>query len=589
MTNETQPFYRATNLGIVRRLADLTPEMIKYLRNPTDEVAHIENSRFFPVLFIPFHCMVQQQHLTGLSQIYPFYKGVVTTILDMGAKDLGIRESAAANMMSAHLTTRNAHQALKIHIPQHEKPPHRNVKALSVFNKLTTGRDMDLAGNIEPHQVVNQLIKQVSALSPNSGVKVIKDELGESKRHFLCQLQGTELKYGTTSLHQGISIDYQIFDRTKSVVQVCHGYFINERFIPTATIHYKAREFWSDPTPYDQLSWDMIRVGLKRDPQRLEYASQQSTENTPQLIENEGLYLATDSTGAVKEHRGSFVHPLETFGNDDLMGVANGDLLHFIGSPITMDQYNALTYGDYFYSKYPAAIARMVRKAVEHEDNLGLTWLGSYRQQQTINDPFAPTAIDPNLVAQVKKDIKRLSRTGKLHDLLYQKYRRGDSDIAVSASGFSYDLLAAAAVNPGRMWRYLVGTSLYKLIPALSSLTHEQIIEINRQLHQSNGLNEKITSNDVIQDNSPPNKPTDRTSESQYKHALAALMYPQATIWREKKIGLSWEEAMNQFDFGWKKITRVLSKYIQPASSENQSPLAYLTRIFDIAPNIDWT
>ena len=588
MSNESL-FFRAINPGSIRNLADLTPAMIRRLSDPKDKVAHIENSRFFPVLFIPFHCLVQQQHLAGLSQIYPFYKGVVTTILNMGANDLGIRESTAANILSAHLTIRNHHQALKVHIPRHEKPPHGNVKALSVFNKLTAGRDMDLAGDIKPLQVANQLIKQVSKLSPNTGVQIIKDELGESKRHFLCQLQGTELQYGTTSLYQGISIDYQVFDGTKSVVQVCLGYFIGKKFIPTATIHYKSRGFWSDPTPYDQLSWDMIRVGLKHDPQRMEYARQLSTEKTDWLIENEGLFLATDSTSPVKEQRGSFVHPFRMFGNDDLIGVANGNLLHFLGTPITMDQYKALTYGDYFYSKYPAAIARMVRKAVEHEENLDLTWLGSHRQQQTINDPFAPTAIDPKLATQIKKDIKRLSRTEKLQDVLYQKYKTGDQNITASAAGFSYDLLAAAAVNSGRMWRYLIGTSLYKLIPALSSLTQEQIIAINHQLHQSNELNEKITSNDIIQDNSPIDKPGNRLSESQYKCALAALMYPQATIWREKRIGLSWEEAMTQFDFGWKKIARVLSKYIQPTSSENQSPITYLTRVFDIAPDINWT
>lgn len=540
-TQETRPsvlrFDSGVNGSACHRASALLHMPPQQAQREISRLAAEENVLFVPFT-IPLSVMAQLQG--GDLENLPFYTAVFSAVKTIAPDQAGITESMAANLMTARQMpeTRCAVST----IVRKGIPFPVNPAAQVIHAKLSQGRDVDMVADCDPSRL-EELATSIAAncLKTYPGSQVV-----QNKKDAV-----------TVQLPTGEKID------------IITGYFHDGKNNPFlhiqkegALIHFKPFSFQGVANPYDVISWDRagVHINGKNQKELLKQPPQKIPSETYKKLVDRGIFFTNGI--AMQEMNGP---------KSSMSLLLGTPFLDYMGSPMTLIHKDGLTQGNDLYLSFPRTVARIVRKAVEHEANLGTTVKGLFALKQNSVDTYATPAIDPTDRAFLREGYMSINNHGGLSVHLSLLQASLQNEVAEAKQAIASDCIAATIQNPGRMWRYLVGTEFYTIFPLLRSLTREQRDAINMALHAHDPQLQEVSP--FIAGSTHPDH---IQSELEYEALLGILTHPKAEIWKTKDR----KAELSKFDHGVKKVARILQQYVN--KPEDLSDFEFVTSLFSI-------
>jgi len=496
-----------------------------------------ENILFTPFV-APLHVVVHMQH--GDLKELPFYTAVFSALSTIDPNRAGITESMAADLMTARQMP-ETRRAVSMVIDEVIPTPTQPVAQLT-YTRLHSGRDIDTVANIQPDQM-SELVQLIvtNCIKVYPGSETIHDD----KATIIRTPKGENIV---------VKIGYFHKDAHNPFLHIEKG---------ATVIHFKPFSFMGYVNPFDVISWDRAEMHISRKNIR-ELLSEPPQKQTPEIFEkltDNGIYFSN----------ANMMQGFTEYEGDDVSVILGPLFLHSMGSPITLTHRKELVEADNLYLTYPQAVARIIRKATEHEANLGTTIKGLYALKQLHSNRYATPAIDPHDLTFLKKKNKLINKQGGLAIHLSLLKPSTEQEVLKTEEAMRADLIAAIIQNPGRMWRYLIGTTFYTLFPRLKDLSIEQIDAINTVLHTHDPQLEELSSFVAGEQH-----PDYVRHELEYEHLLCILTHPKAEIWNTRNR----QKEFIHFEHGIKKLSKAIQQYIQKDSG--QSDFDFLTSIFSL-------
>lgn len=200
------------------------------------------------------------------------------------------------------------------------------------------------------------------------------------------------------------------------------------------------------------------------------------------------------------------------------------------------------------------ALGRMIRKGVEREPQLCMSRKGrKVLRDLNMGKNLAP-AIDKPTKCFFRQQIARLSK--KHGDgTAFEQYVEKNNVTGYSLDSIATDLMAAQAQNPGRYFRYLLDTGMYKMIPALRDQPKAVLRAVYDEVSQADTYAGAFA--DIVSDERSwhdGETPEFVRAELDYDVVFGLITDQQSEFYQTNQTG--------GLIFGWIKIANALRRHI---------------------------